>query len=181
MEILLNVKLLIPIPSNPELDWSGRDVLMQLAIEVPLEGELPVLFHQALNYLLCATLAQGHRAKGSYKIDLCLSGPWPLTQEGGHSDMLLITHELSLIAPWIHSWVKPTILASLRITGHYITPVRMQWLSDRWKVDIIATTSVISVDSRHDVCVSCTCVNLWLQATVFVVWNWLTVPRMHCG
>jgi hypothetical protein len=37
--------LLIPIPRNPELDWPGGDILMQLAQEIPLEGELPFLFH----------------------------------------------------------------------------------------------------------------------------------------
>jgi hypothetical protein len=154
---------------------------MQLAIEVPFEGELSVLFHQTLDYLLCSTLAQGHRAEGSHKIDLCLTSPRPLTQEDGHVDVLLVAHVPPLIAPWVHSWVKPTILASLRITYHYIAPSRMHWLSDRWKVDVIATASVIGVDARHDISVSSTGVNLWLQSTVFVFWYWFKIPRMHCG
>jgi hypothetical protein len=153
---------------------------MQLAIEVPFEGEFPVLLYHALDYLLCSTLAQGHSAEGSHKINLCLTSPRPLTHENGQVDVLLVAHVPPLIAPWVQSWVEPTILAGRRKTYHYVTPSRIHWLSDRWKVDVIATSSVIGIDARHDISICSTGVNQWLQSTVFVFWFWFSSPHMHC-
>jgi hypothetical protein len=58
----------VTITRYPELDRLGSNIILQLEVEVPLEGEFPIFLHHLLDYGLSPTLAQGYSTERCHKI-----------------------------------------------------------------------------------------------------------------